>query len=225
MMKAFLVGAMLLSSASLFAAPCLPGTLQNYIDLGSAGCQAGALQFADFFLGEGQSFATQIDPNRILVTPGGTFLVPTLLFTLNSSASGGDLFESIFHFDVTGITLSGAAIGLTSPLATGDGAITAVLDVCPDATFIGVDPIGCPTSPGTAIAFAIADDAQLTDSRDFPLSSFFDVFVDLTNDAGLSGSATLDSATVSIASVPEPGTLLLLAGGLTILGVLRARRV
>ncbi len=223
MVKTVLLASLLLCSASLFAGPCLPGTLQNYIDLVSP-CQAGARSFGGFELGPGAGFATPIDPALILVTPAGTFLAPTLFLTFNSSAGAGVVFESMFRFQAAGINLASALIGLSSPTATGDGAVTGVLDVCPDGSFLGIEPIGCPTSPATAIAFATAVDTQLRDSRNFTFSSFFDVFVDLTIDGGLQGSSTLPSASVTIGSVPEPGTLLLLACGLTVLGALHARR-
>jgi hypothetical protein len=106
----------------------------------------------------------------------------------------------------------------------GYGAVTGVLDVCRNASFAGGAPIGCPGPSGSAIAFTIAGDSQLSDSVSFSGSSFFDVFVDLTADGGLSGSATLTSASVSISAVPEPAAMLLVGVGLAMIGVLRARR-
>jgi hypothetical protein len=149
--------------------------------------------------------------------------LPVLLVTLNSSASFGDLFESFFRFRADGF-LTGADIGLNSPTAVGDGAVTGVLDVCPGGSFSGGQPIGCPTSPGTAIAFATDGFSGLTDSLSFGPTSFFDVFVDLTIDGGLSGSASLPSASVSIAAIPEPVTEFLIAAGLGLIGILLARR-
>ncbi len=224
-MKEFLFsgGLMLLSMAVAFGGPCLPGTLQTYINLGSTGCQIGAVQFADFTVAAGQAIATPISPGQVQVSPGGGVFNPALLFTLNQTATAGQLFESFFRFDVSG-TLTGASISLGSPATTGDGAVTGILDVCRNGLFSGGAPIGCSGSAATAIAFAIAEDSQLSDSVSLGASSFFDVFVDLTADAGLSGSATLPSASVSISAVPEPGAMLLAGAGLALIGVLRARR-
>lgn len=181
------------------------------------------MQFADFTLANGQTIATPVAPGQIQVSPGGSAFNPALLFTLNQAAAAGQVFESFFRFDVSG-TLTGAAISLGSPTVTGDGAVTAILDVCRNALFSGGAPAGCSGNSATAIAFAIAGDSQLSDSVGFGGSSFFDVFVDLTADGGLSGSATLTSASVSISAVPEPGAMLLAGAGLAIIGVLRARR-
>jgi hypothetical protein len=211
------------SNALLFGTPCLPGSLQGYIDLGATGCQAGFVSFNNFAPVPGQAFATLIDPNTVQVTPGGTNLSPRLVFSLNTGANAGQLFESIFRFAAHG-ALTRAAIALGSPLATGDGAALGVLDVCPDGSFAGTSPSGCPTASASAIAFATAQSVQLSDARDFPVSSFFDIFVDLTADGGIGGSATLGTASVEIASVPEPSVAWLIAAGLTAIGLRRARR-
>jgi len=206
-----------------FAGPCLPGTLQDYIFLGSGGCTLNTVQFQDFFLGPPASFATEIDPALIQITPSGGAFAQTLLLTFNSSANSGEVFQSIFHYSALANPLTGASIGLGSPTVTGDGAITGILDVCAGGLFLGVEPIGCTGTPGTAIAFAIETDAQLSSGLSFAPTSFFDVFVDITIDGGLSGSAFLDSAAVT-QTTPEPATLLLVGLTLGILGTVKLRR-
>lgn len=224
MTKMLLPGCFLLFGAAGFGATCLPGNLQSYIALGAGGCELGAVQFSDFTTAPGQNFATPISPQSIQVTPGGTTFLPSLLFTLNSSATSGNVFESFFRFDVSG-TLTSASALLNSPVALGDGAVTGILDVCAGGSFAGNGPVGCSASASTAVAFAINGDSALSGSVNFPATSFFDVFVDLTIDGGSAGSASLPSAAVSIGAVPEPSVALLIAAGLGIMGTLQMRRM
>ncbi len=70
---------------------------------------------------------------------------------------------------------------------------------------------------------------MLSDSATFAATSFFDVFVDLSVDGGLDGSATLVSSTVTLAaaatnSVPEPAALPLMLTGMAGLGWFARRR-
>ena len=217
-------GLFCVSGSALFGAACVPGTLQDYIDLGSTGCSRGSTTFSAFNTVPGQSFATELLPSAITVTPGGGLYAPTLLFTLNKDAAAGELFESIFRLSITG-TVTGASVALNSPSATGDGVVTGILDVCAGGSFAGNSPSGCAGMAATALAAATAGGPnQLSDSASFPASSFFDVFVDLSVDGGLDGSATLTSATLGVSSVPEPSTIYLLAAGVSALGVIRLRR-
>jgi len=169
-----------------------------------------------------QGVATPIDPTQVQIVPGGIALNPMLSFALNRTTTAGEVFESFFRFSASD-SMSGASIGLTSPIVTGDAAVTAILDVCPNGSF-GGGPFGCPTSPASLVVFAIDQSSLLKSSASFPVSNSVDVFVDMTLDGGRSGSVTLNSATVGFSSVPEPSTGLLLAFGLSAFGVLRARR-
>jgi len=230
-MTKFLVAAVLsLASRSLVASPCLSGSLQDYFNLGTTGCELGAVQVSDFFAATAGGSAIPLDPNTIQVIPGGTSFSPNLLFVYQSvsdgplSAGPGQLLDSFFHFSVMGPQLIGASIALNSASAKGDGAVTGVLDVCPDGAFAGGVPVGCPTSPDAAVAFAIAGDALLKDSRAFAPSSFFDVFVDVAIDGGLTGSASLSSASVGIVASPEPSALIFTAAGFLAIGAMRLRR-
>lgn len=226
----FLVSAILLGGSGAFAGPCLPGTLQNYINLGSGGCTSGFALFKDFSIAPGQSFAIPIAPAQVLVTPGGPANMPALQFTLGNSATTGFLLESFFRFDISAASLLNATVRLNNPSATGDGAAIASLDICPNASFIGNAPLGCPTLPASLIAFKTADSESLSDTRNFGATSFFDVFADLTIDGGLAGTARLDSATVQVtatgstAAIPEPATALLLIMGSGVLALGRFRR-
>ena len=170
-------GLLLLFSGSLFAGTCLPGTLQDYILLGSSGCDVSGVQFQDFYLASGQSFATPIDPAEIQVTPGGSVNSPTLLLTLNRTANAGDLLESIFHYSAAFPTLLSAEIALGASEVTQDGAVTGVLDVCAGGLFLAGIPAGCSGLPDTAIAFATASDSQLSSRISFPATSLAMVFI------------------------------------------------
>jgi len=204
------------------AAPCLPGSLQNYIDLGATGCSLGSIVAANFSTEPGQSFATPIDPNLVQMTPGGSASAPKLLLSFDVTAQAGELFESFFHFDASAPTLAGDAIQIDTGSAAGDGVVTATQDVCPGGVFFPGVPIGCPNSAAALIAFVTESDSG-ADSADFsPPASFFDIFVDVAVDGGLAGSASLGA--VAITLVPEPSTVLLLAIGLAPLAVSRARR-
>src|SRR5262245_47572221 len=149
------------------AAPCLPGTLQDYIALGATGCTNAGVQVGAFSLAPGQSFAVPIPSAAIQVTPSGTPQAPTLLLTFASSAAAGQLLESFFHVLVSAPALFDAGVELAGATATGDGVVTAVLDVCPGASFASDAPIGCPGAAGAAIAFLTADDSLASDHTGF----------------------------------------------------------
>lgn len=225
-MKSLLLlgGLAVLWSPAVFASACLPGTLETYVNLGSAGCELGNVLFANFAPEPGQTAATPIDPAQVQVAPGSAPFAPILLFELNASTGAGEILESFFRFDASGFPAR-ASIALNSPSAAGDGAVTGVLNVCPDGMFAPDMPTGCTTSPAGTVVFAIDQSAFLSDSLTLPASGFFDVFVDLTIDGGLAGSASLASASVGVSSIPEPSALLLVAAGLGALGKLRARRI
>jgi hypothetical protein len=217
---------LLCSAAGLMAAPCTSGSLQSYINLGTGGCGLGTIQFTNFTIAPGITGATAINPATINVTPGsgGPFNF-TLMFSVNQTANTGDLLQALLRFTATGSALTTASIALSpSSAITGDGSITGILDVCPNAQFAGNSPSGCTTSPQSALAFLVSGDSGLFDSRSFAPSRSFDVFVDLTADGASSGTATLVSATVGLSDVPEPSALWLSGLGVGIVGFTHLRR-
>lgn len=208
------------------AAPCASQSLADYLALGAGGCTVSDVTFSDF--SEGFPLppgAVSIDVDSVVLTPvtgpGGTgFSIDT---TAPIVAGPGDLLSLWFGFRVSGGSgFVGNAITLGPPTVTGDGAITLVADVCRDGSFIAPS-FGCLGSPEVEIAFAIEGDSGLADSDAFAVSSFFDVFVDLVIDGGLGGSAQLGPqlgtvrAQQSVASVPAPGSALLMAAALLML--------
>ena len=217
-----IVFALVLAVAASAGTMCIPGTLQDYVNLApDVGCTLNGFTFENFELAPVLAGATPIDPTTVQVTPGGGS--PQLLFTLNSSAGPGQIFESFFRFNVVGGAMTGASILLGNPLASGDGAVTGILDVCAGGLFLGIEPIGCETGiSGTAIPFATADLTVPFGAVTLPASNFFDIFVDLTIDGGLSGFASLDSATVAI--TPEPSAMLTMAAGLALFTLAGTRR-
>ena len=223
------LGTLIFMVASAFAGPCIPGTLQDYVNLGSTGCDVSGATFSPFLVLPGQSFAIPIDPSAIAVTPVGGAYNPGLQFGINVSADPGELFESFFRFTVTG-QLMGASLLLGPGTATGDGQAIAVEELCADGAFGGNEPSGCSGIADTAITFRTESDAFLSDPKVLS-GSFFDVFVDITIDGGLAGTASLDNITTQFdlavtepEPVPEPSTGILLAGGIALLGLLRRRK-
>ena len=214
-MKMFLYGAiLLLSPVRLLSEQCLPGTLQTYVDLGSNGCEFGDWRFANFTLGPVPPFPT-INPTLVNVTPGGTTILPELLFTPNQTADPAEQFGLLFHFVVTG-ALSSISLEFISPTVSGDGQVYAFLDVCPD-DFFDYAPFGC----SNALNFLSTGNTKLYDSMPLPSASFYHTSLHLYLEGGSSGSAALESASIGLNSVPEPDvTLLTLAG----LGAIYLRR-
>jgi hypothetical protein len=204
------------------AGPCVPGTLQDYIDLGDPGCSLGALVAARFQLEAGQSFATPIDPHTVQMTPGGSPSAPRLVLSFDVAAAAGDLFESFFHFDASAPALTGGVIQIDTASASGDGVVTATQDICPDGLFLPGVPNGCPNPAASLVAFVTESNSGGDAAGISPAASLFDVFVDVTVDGGLAGSASLGAVSITLA--PEPSAAQLLASALAPLALMRARR-
>jgi hypothetical protein len=224
-MKQIVLFVAVLACASIACAgPCVSGTLQDFINLGASGCQSGFATFTGFTTEPGQTVASPINPSMVLVTPGGSTLNPTLQFTLDLTASANHVFESFFRFGVSApLPLSDTM--LLDGSATVDGAATATQDICPGGSFSGNSPVGCPGSAASLVTVATESFSMKSDTASFPVSGFFDVFVDLTVDGGLSGSATLRSATAQFTATPEPGSTALMLTGLAALALRRVRRL
>lgn len=220
----FIVLVSLLGVARASATPCAPGTLQGYIGLGVTGCSIGPVRLANFAIAPGQTIATPIDPATIQVTPGGTWSAPALTLTLGSSAPAGKLFEAFFRFSVSGAGPLDASIATSSAGATGDGAVTATQDLCPDRVFAGTSPTGCPSAPPPLIAFATVLDADPDSTVSVSPTAYLDVFTDVVVDGGPSGTASLGAVTLSLGGVPEPSLTAQLVTGLVALACLRRMR-
>ena len=135
---------------------------------------------------------------------------------VNRTAQGNTFLESYSRFKVSS-SLVGAALSIVGS-ATGNGAATAVAFVCPGGMFANLNPDGCLQPSQTLIASTFSD---LSTSATFAKTSFFDVFLDLTVDGGGSGTATLNSVTFGVTTVPEPATNLLLLSGMVAIAFIR----
>jgi len=199
----FLLG---LSMASAAPLACEPGTLADYISLGSEGCLLNNAVVADFFdVGPIGGFATGIAPEDVLVDPlltiGGMKF--GLQFTYGASAGTGELLESRFTYTfqtaVAGPIV--ALLGMTGSTVAPDGVNTVVEDFClGDQFFIDF----CGTSMDTAIVFDIGSDSELSALLDLGTFARVGIMNDVVIDGGLAGSASLQAVTNEFVLVPEP---------------------
>lgn len=219
---------LLLASAALalpvLGAPCVSGTLQDYINLGATGCTVSG-SFANPLLSSfsdqsaNVSFgATAIDPLSVSVTP----LFGGLRFTTTQTASSGTILESFLRFVATGANYGGVTLTLSGASATADAAVNGIFDGCGPQSFSG--PGG--TCGGSQISLAVTQLeslSQLTDSRSFaPALPMLDVFVSLALDGGASGLASGATLDVTFTDVPEPAAGAVVLSGIA--AMLLARR-
>ena len=131
-LKRLLAIALLAASPAVLAAPCLPGTLADYISLGS--CEIGATQFAGFAsLSDLPAGSTPIPATAIAVTPLMAIANPGFTFTLNAAASASEILSTLIQFQVlagVGLTLGGGSAAIAGSSATGDGVSLLIEDLC-----------------------------------------------------------------------------------------------
>lgn len=199
-----------LASAPAFAAPCVSGSLFDYLSIGN--CTVDGLTFSGFVVEPFPGATLDVDPSSVDLAPvvGG--------FTISSQpllAQAGDLFGLRFLFQVAGL----------QPLTGGTIVLGDERSVTLDGVITGIFSAG---AAGDAIAFDIGIDAEPVASFVSSPSSFFDVFVELGIDGGTGGEASIGPvlATITLASdgrqVPEPPALAVAALGL--LALVAARR-
>ncbi len=111
------------------AAPaCAPGTLASYIALGSGGCTAGQVTFANFaYTAKSSGGAPQISAEQIQVTP--MIQIPAtggFTFSAKWSVTSGETQESIIKYTVTGPPTSSGSLMLqlgTAHIGVGSAAV------------------------------------------------------------------------------------------------------
>ncbi len=204
---------------------CSPGSLQSYLDLAPEGCTIDDKVVLGFTLLDLLSVGDQISPDSILVTPLPTPLNPGFRFDVYSNAAASELLQSRFAFAVL-VNPGGRPIGSVSAtlggsLASPDGAVTAVADLCLGAAFVAGT---CGAATDTLILFDIGVDALLQGSRGFEPVRTLGVANDIVVDGGLNGSASLSSLTIRFQEVPEPATFVSVIASLLALTLLRRRR-
>jgi hypothetical protein len=210
-------GLLLTMSVPSQAAPCLPGSLADYVALGSGGCTLGQATVADFTASVLALGAQAILPEDVTVTPVGRGFD----FGVSQIAGASEIFDILIRFSISALMSNLNVLSMNGASASGDGVVVAVGDTCAGGTFAGANPAApCSGTAATAIALQDAIGLISPGTAAFPSSSFFDVFVQLTIDGGLAGTAALDGS-VRTVFVPEPSTLLVMAVGL---GAVLARR-
>jgi hypothetical protein len=198
------------------AAPCLPGSLSDYIGLGGTGCDLHTATVAAFSSAAAPG-AVEVDAAAISVTP--IVLIPVcgcgftvgLSFQLIGAAAAGEVKGNGIGYSIGGPTLNTRRLSLAGTSVQPDGAITA-LQLAPD-------PL---------IVFDIGTDAELFATAPLVPGTFFDVFTEITLDGGLAGFAGLDvtvTETFDHGTIPEPAGLGLFGTGLGALAWRRAARI
>jgi hypothetical protein len=201
----------LCTAASAPAAPAVPGTLADYLALGSGGATIGTTLFSDFKLELNQGGATQI-PTSILVTPINLLGAPALEFSVQQTALAGELFELKLSYKVQDLSIFGAEFTLNTASATGDAAVTGSLDLT-----------GPTPQPPTLIAFATSGASGFSDQGTFPSVGQLFATADFVVDGGGAGQGSAGSFTnrYQVAAVPEPSTAMY---GLATFAVFALRR-
>lgn len=228
MKKLLFAVTLLLAGGTANASPCVSGSLADYIALGSGGCTIGDKTLGDFSAASFLTGATAIDAANVNVAAvGGPFnfgLDFTLTPNAPSLAGAMQLLDILLGYRVTGSSLIGASLGLGVSAATGDGAVTAITNVCGNGLFSTNLVCSGPSSAGLAVVNTESFGFPF-DSAPLAISSFFDVFTEITLDGGFAGSASLTGAVSNRFSVPEPDTSALLAVAmLGLIAVMRRRK-
>lgn len=206
-----------------WAGPCVQGTLADYVNLGASGCTIGpnAVLYQNFTVSSGQFGATPIDPAAVTITPFGAGLNSGFEVSVNVAATAMEMFEAFFNFQVMGSQLTIASLELGQSSATGDGAVSAIADICVDRLFAGIG--SCAGTQKTLVTLVTESFSQLLDAQD-PPGSFFDIFVDLDIDGGLGGGTAQGGvAKLTITQTPEPGSVALFTLGGLLLAALHQR--
>jgi hypothetical protein len=204
------------------AAPCMTGSLVDYLGLGSTGCTIGSAQFSDFSLPVVANADDPIAPSAVQVVPAQDAGGAGFTFLFDQDAVAGESFGLRVGYLAAGLPGFAFTAAMSSLLGapTGDGSVGLFTDLCLGSGFSNPDTLACGGTPDsnvivgsgtTASAFAFAS----------PIGVVGEVFVD----GGFAGAASLASADLrfAVAAVPEPGIYALLAIGLGAAALARRR--
>jgi hypothetical protein len=225
MRKLRLPGLLGVCASILAAAPCVPGSLQDYIDLGSAGCTIGPSLFSSFEALPLLPGAAAIAPFAIMVAPEDVPLRPTLRLDLTRSAGPAEILQTFFQFNVSDGALIGKQLSMSGSGASGDGVVTVVEELCMGGPFPASVFAGCAQAPETLVLFQIEGDSVTAVRAPLATADFLGVRMDITIDGGPAGTATLAGVTNRFESIPEPSGALVMLSGLATLWVARRRAV
>ncbi len=203
-----------------WSASCTTGSLATYEALGSGGCTIGPNLLASFATLTGTTGATELAPSSVSITPSGGNGSPQLLFSVDTSATANQLFETIFTYKISGNPYFQSNIALANSSETVDGAVTDIQNLCEGGSF---GPDGVTGCPGTSDTLLTIDGVQNTDMTALGSPTLLSVTDDFTVDGGTAGTAAGGTSTdqfLAQTAVPEPtgtlplGALVLFAGAM-----------
>ncbi len=205
-------------------------SLQDYIDLSGDQCSVDIVNYSHFtFSSYGTGTLLTASDIKLTAVPlpdglSGGFSISTisgLPFSVGEGLTAN--YQIFWSFVIDSGPVSGAAnLDMDPPF--GDTTITET--ICPDSSFDGTI---CYNYPQTLTVTTIP--SHLHDSVVFsqPVLNFAQVLTTITlNGVGITGGSGFDSEagleTITDSSTPEPGTSLLLLGGLAATGLASSRR-
>lgn len=241
-----LCGLLLAVSCASWAVPlCTDSNLQQYINLGSGGCQVGTTLFSNFtylynFIGADGS-DTPVAAGNVGVALGGSASAPVLTFTGPWQVTNG--FQSLLDIGYTVCALNSLGGCSGTPVSPFEGAsltfdasvddlgapnddpsnIKSNLDLFPQGASViilqpSLYPSACASGcPGVTASASLETVQQLTVGDQFTLDSG-------GTGSGSANTATLTSFSQQFSDAPEPATLAVVGMGLLGCGLAALRR-
>ena len=217
-MKRLMAAAVLaLGAAQAQAAPCISGTLADYVSLGS--CEIGSNTASGFeALTTVPGGSTLVAAANVLVTPVfGSSLGFGFDFGLSLGTAPALFLDFLVGYRVTGNDYVGASL-LADGVPSGDGVLTAIADLCLDGAFPAGIGSCTATAAGPLVVAQLAGDPAQMDQLAFGPAGAIAVITDVGIDTGTTGDTSLVSVgnrfAIAPAAVSAPAPLALLLAGL-----------